>query len=276
MNAAGEQINATGAAAESQKITGVYFSAHWCPPCRAFTPTLVEVYNMAQQRGLDFEIVFVSFDHSEEDMLAYMTEAEMPWVALPYDSDAGEKAKEFKRDVLESTGIPFLVILNDQGEIITKDGRGDVQTLGLEAFETWRVHEPDPAKRKEKSAPEEEEEEAVPEKLPAPEKDSMTLQELLTSRFGLEGKVVETEVTLATSLEQQRNGQYRIFCHYHKGGSCSAESVYIPEEGKELFEELTKKQYSSSPTDVYLRVSKGGRLTAVGSRYRKSTGEYSW
>ena len=26
------------------KVIGLYFSAHWCPPCRAFTPKLVRAY----------------------------------------------------------------------------------------------------------------------------------------------------------------------------------------------------------------------------------------
>lgn len=27
-----------------KKIIGLYFSAHWCPPCRQFTPVLSTVY----------------------------------------------------------------------------------------------------------------------------------------------------------------------------------------------------------------------------------------
>ena len=26
------------------EAVGIYFSAHWCPPCRGFTPKLVESY----------------------------------------------------------------------------------------------------------------------------------------------------------------------------------------------------------------------------------------
>ena len=25
-------------------VIGVYYSAHWCPPCRQFTPQLAEIY----------------------------------------------------------------------------------------------------------------------------------------------------------------------------------------------------------------------------------------
>ena len=37
-----------------------YFSAHWCPPCRAFTPKLVEFYNAQEGKKKNFEIIFVS------------------------------------------------------------------------------------------------------------------------------------------------------------------------------------------------------------------------
>ncbi|KAJ1524214.1 hypothetical protein ONE63_010734 [Megalurothrips usitatus] len=43
-------------------VIGVYFSAHWCPPCKAFTPQLVATYNAVRERGHNFEVVFVSSD----------------------------------------------------------------------------------------------------------------------------------------------------------------------------------------------------------------------
>ena len=30
----------------SKKVVAFYFSAHWCPPCRQFTPTLKEFYGV--------------------------------------------------------------------------------------------------------------------------------------------------------------------------------------------------------------------------------------
>lgn len=43
-------------------VRGFYFSANWCPPCRAFTPQLAEVYHIIRRREPGFEIVFVSSD----------------------------------------------------------------------------------------------------------------------------------------------------------------------------------------------------------------------
>lgn len=46
------------------KVVGIYFSAHWCPPCRQFTPLLVQTYNKLRAEGKEFEVVFVSSDKS--------------------------------------------------------------------------------------------------------------------------------------------------------------------------------------------------------------------
>ena len=29
---------------------GLYFSAHWCPPCRGFTPVLADTYNKIKRQ----------------------------------------------------------------------------------------------------------------------------------------------------------------------------------------------------------------------------------
>ena len=36
------------------KLVGIYFSAHWCPPCRAFTPRLVA---FRDKNAAEFEVV---------------------------------------------------------------------------------------------------------------------------------------------------------------------------------------------------------------------------
>ena len=66
------------------KVVGVYFSAHWCPPCRGFTPKLAEWYTELKKGPLNdkFEIVFVSSDRDEKSFDDYFDS--MPWLALPY------------------------------------------------------------------------------------------------------------------------------------------------------------------------------------------------
>ena len=63
-------------------MVGLYFSAHWCPPCRGFTPKLADAYKELIGLGKSFEIVFLSSDKSEDAFKEYFNE--MPWVALPF------------------------------------------------------------------------------------------------------------------------------------------------------------------------------------------------
>merc|ERR1712146_217445 len=65
------------------KPIGLYFSAHWCPPCRGFTPKLAEWYSKnLKDKGL--EVVFVSSDRDESSFNSYF--AEQPWLALDYSN----------------------------------------------------------------------------------------------------------------------------------------------------------------------------------------------
>ncbi len=64
------------------KTVGIYFSAHWCPPCRGFTPVLADFYTQ-HQKDLNLEIVFVSSDRDENDFNNYYKD--MPWLCLKYE-----------------------------------------------------------------------------------------------------------------------------------------------------------------------------------------------
>eukprot|EP00616_Rhizochromulina_sp_CCMP1243_P009393 CAMPEP_0118973736 /NCGR_PEP_ID=MMETSP1173-20130426/10841_1 /TAXON_ID=1034831 /ORGANISM="Rhizochromulina marina cf, Strain CCMP1243" /LENGTH=419 /DNA_ID=CAMNT_0006923429 /DNA_START=43 /DNA_END=1302 /DNA_ORIENTATION=+ len=103
------------------KVVGLYFSAHWCPPCRAFTPKLAEIHRDITGQGKNFEIVFVSSDRDEPSFDEYFSE--MPWLSLPFEERdrKGALSKKFK-----VSGIPTLVLLNEDGSLISKDGRSVV------------------------------------------------------------------------------------------------------------------------------------------------------
>jgi len=118
----GSEKIATDSAFDGKKAIGLYFSAHWCPPCRGFTPKLAEWYTK-DLRAKGLEVVFVSSDRDEESFDGYF--AEQPWLALPYaERDIKNKlSKKYK-----VSGIPSFIILSPEGELITSDGRGEVSS----------------------------------------------------------------------------------------------------------------------------------------------------
>jgi len=113
---------ATADALANKTAIGLYFSGHWCGPCRGFTPKLAEAYTKLKGLGKSFEVVFVSSDRDQEAFDSYF--AEQPWLALPFEA-RDMKAKLSKK--YKVSGIPSLVILDGEtGELITKDGRSSI------------------------------------------------------------------------------------------------------------------------------------------------------
>ena len=51
-----------------------YFSAHWCPPCRGFTPVLAEWYKEQTANEKNFEIVFITSDRDDDSFKSYFSE----------------------------------------------------------------------------------------------------------------------------------------------------------------------------------------------------------
>ena len=99
------------------KVLGFYYSAHWCGPCRQFTPILKKNYNLLKQQGQNFEIVFCSGDRVEKEYNEYYES--MPWLTLGFKSDAVEKIS-LKYHV---DGYPTLLLFDAYGNLMTAEGR---------------------------------------------------------------------------------------------------------------------------------------------------------
>jgi len=124
----GEQASAD--VLQGKAVVGIYFSAHWCPPCRQFTPVLAELYKKVRAEHGDnaFEIVFVSGDSDESSFNEYY--GEMPWTAAPYKGEASTTLDT----KYEHRGIPFLVLLDAEGNKLTEDARSTLMTHGAAAY----------------------------------------------------------------------------------------------------------------------------------------------
>jgi len=99
------------------KVVALYFSAHWCPPCRGFTPQLAQFYKAMKAAGKPFEVVFISSDQDQGQFQGYLNE--MPWNAVPYNSPLRDAASR----TYQVQGIPKLIVLGPRGQILAADGR---------------------------------------------------------------------------------------------------------------------------------------------------------
>lgn len=104
-----------------KKLFLIYFSAHWCPPCRLFTPGLVNYYNEVVAKHPEFDVIFVSRDKSPFGMETYMREANMPWPAIEYEKIPAKPGIQR----YAGRGIPDLVLVDGTGKVLADSYQGD-------------------------------------------------------------------------------------------------------------------------------------------------------
>mmetsp|Transcript_3936 Transcript_3936/g.7507 ORF Transcript_3936/g.7507 Transcript_3936/m.7507 type:complete len:418 (-) Transcript_3936:522-1775(-) len=121
VNPSDNRASTTPDALAEKKFVMLYFSAHWCPPCRQFTPRLIETYKKLKARSTNFELVFCSLDRDKKEWEEYTEN--MPWLCMPFGAEESQKmAKTYG-----AQGIPHLVVVDGTtGEVVTQDGTEEV------------------------------------------------------------------------------------------------------------------------------------------------------
>jgi peroxiredoxin len=100
------------------KIVLIDFWASWCGPCRRESPNMVKMYSLFNNKGL--EIYSVSLDKTRESWIKAIKDDKLTWTHV---SDIKfwqcEAAKAYN-----VSGIPYTVLLDREGKIISKGLRG--------------------------------------------------------------------------------------------------------------------------------------------------------
>jgi nucleoredoxin len=117
----GVVVPVEAAAQDNKKLIAFYFSAQWCPPCRKFTPQLVDYYNRVAPQHPEFELIFVSADRSRFSFEAYMRDDKMPWPAIDYD----QLPELASLKQLGGPSIPSLLLLDVTGRVLASSYDGE-------------------------------------------------------------------------------------------------------------------------------------------------------
>jgi len=111
------------------KIILLYFTASWCPPCRKFTPILVEFAKKHQDKLI---VVVVSRDKTKSAAVKYMKKhnAKMFYLIKPgrYSNKLAAK--------FGIGGIPTVVAISKDGTLLSKNARGAI-TRSDKLPKTW-------------------------------------------------------------------------------------------------------------------------------------------
>lgn len=110
----------------------LYFSAHWCPPCRAFLPKLVQAYKeINEKHNNSLEVIFISSDRDQSSFDEFFSA--MPWLALPF----GDGRKKSLSRFFKVNGIPTVVAIGPTGRTVTTEARDLIMRSW---FEILSVH----------------------------------------------------------------------------------------------------------------------------------------
>jgi len=119
----------------------IYFSGHWCPPCRGFTPLLKDWYtqilshNEVKTRPV---VIFVSCDQDAGAMDAYFKKDHGDYYAVIFDNDA---LKDPLQTACKVEGIPKLSVVDKKGDCLYADGCDDMKKAMAEKkpFELYQL-----------------------------------------------------------------------------------------------------------------------------------------
>ncbi len=104
-------------AAEKGRVVLVQYWATWCGPCLVEMTNVLKNYELYHDRG--FDVVGISVDEDKAALEEFLEKRKLPWPIL-LDSEA-EQSNAERYGVM---GIPQLILVDQQGKVVSLEARG--------------------------------------------------------------------------------------------------------------------------------------------------------
>ncbi len=108
------------------KVVLLDFWASWCGPCRKENPNVVNLYNKYKEKG--FTVMSVSLDGDLEKWKQAIVDDKLTW---PNHVSDLKKWSSAAAQIYQVRGIPFTVLIDQQGNIIQTNLRGPALEAAL-------------------------------------------------------------------------------------------------------------------------------------------------
>ena len=104
-------------ATEKGRVVLVQYWATWCGPCLVELTNVLKNYELYHDRG--FDVVGISVDEDKAALEEFLEKRKLPWPIL-LDSEA-EQSNAERYGVM---GIPQLILVDQQGKVVSLEARG--------------------------------------------------------------------------------------------------------------------------------------------------------
>ncbi|KAH1010419.1 hypothetical protein HUJ05_004720 [Dendroctonus ponderosae] len=107
-----------------------------------FLQKLRMVYQENLKRNAGMEVVYVSSDTDEKNYKYDFTIRQGPWLAVPFKDPVAIELRQacelitcrYKYDI---SSLPTVIVVNKEGDIITRSGREELEEIGINVIVTW-------------------------------------------------------------------------------------------------------------------------------------------
>ena len=113
----GDLQSALNVAKQQKKMVFVDVYTSWCGPCRQEIPHLKEAFEAYNEKGVEF--LSVSIDKDGNAWRKAMKDENMPWAQVQ-----APKAGKDVMKLYQFSGIPYILVLDQEGRIVGKNLRG--------------------------------------------------------------------------------------------------------------------------------------------------------
>ena len=79
------------------------------------------------------EVIYVSSDNDEKNFKTDFIIRQGPWMAVPFKDPVATELK-YKYNI---SSLPTLIVVNKEGDMITRSGREELENLGINVIVTW-------------------------------------------------------------------------------------------------------------------------------------------